>query len=143
MLTRRGLLFLGGRPLYAPPTIEGPQYPEETFNTPFWRRTALTILLGVAIYQAYPYLDEDGDYITRYLAYYQPDPRIWKIYETLGVYAAIRKANGQLLIESAQKSPIHRLRNPMSLDYASTRNVPVGSQVDVSKVQVKRSDTWA
>ncbi|KAF8585936.1 hypothetical protein K439DRAFT_1008482 [Ramaria rubella] len=136
-------------------------YPEENFNTPFWRNTLLISLLGIGVYNLYPLLDKDGTYITRYIQLYRTPSDVWTRINEKHLEQSIEAAQGQLLITSAMRPRVHRMRNPLyvstslplvlihpgldgnsSLDTASPHRVPVGGQVDMSNVQVKKDAPW-
>ncbi|KAF8513097.1 hypothetical protein BU17DRAFT_53615 [Hysterangium stoloniferum] len=157
-LTRQRILGLCRRSVFTTPYVRTRQassdshhdhhedpnvYPEESFNTPFWRNTVIVAIAGIAIYNIVPYFDRDGTYIARYIARYKTSSHVWADINSKHLEQSIQAAENQLLTTSALRSPVIRMRYPSSLDYASSRNVPVGSQVDFSDFVVKKDEPWA
>jgi len=118
-------------------------YPEESFNTPFWRNTVIVALAGIAVYNIIPYFDRDGTYIARYIVHYKTSSHVWADLNNKHLEQSIQAAENQLLTGSALRSPVIRMRYLSSLDYASPRNVPVGNQVDFSDLVIKKDQPWA
>ncbi|KIJ49492.1 hypothetical protein M422DRAFT_246579 [Sphaerobolus stellatus SS14] len=118
-------------------------YPEETWNTPFWRGTVAAVLFTTGIYAAYPYLDKNGDYIQRFILRYRTPKEVWASLGSKHLEQSVKQASDALLVSEAVKSPVYRMRNPMSMDFASQHNVPVGASVDTSNVKLKKDDPWA
>ncbi|KAF8514149.1 hypothetical protein JB92DRAFT_160775 [Gautieria morchelliformis] len=118
-------------------------YPQESFNTPFWRTTALLTLLGIGLYNLVPYIDKDKTYITRYIQHYATPRDVWARINDKHLELSADAAQGQLLIGSATRPHILRMRYPAALEYASPHNVAVGSQTDMSHVVVKKDNSWA
>jgi hypothetical protein len=85
------------------------------FNTPFWRTTAILTLLGVGLYNLVPYIDKDKTYktyVTRYIQHYATPQDVWTRINDKHLELSADAAQGQLLIGSAMRPPIMRMRNP-------------------------------
>ncbi|GJJ06440.1 hypothetical protein Clacol_000632 [Clathrus columnatus] len=118
-------------------------YPEESFNTPFWRATAIAAVIGFGAYKVVPLLDEDGTYITRYIQQYRTSPEVWNDINSKHLKQTIGAAEDQLVTHNALRPVVHRLRHPATMEYASARNVPVGVDNVLRDVVVKRDESWS
>lgn len=84
----------------------------QAFNTPFWRNAAIVTLLGIGLYNLVPYLDKDGTYITRYIQHYATPSDVWTRINDKHLELSLDAAQGQLLIGSAMRPRVLRMRNP-------------------------------
>ena len=112
------------------------------FHGPFWRNTALAVLLSFAVYtvslshapaakpinleqshdpneQPVEAKDKDMPYLTRYLAYHMPREGLWKERNDKHLELTVKAAEDQLLVQDAQRPKIRRLRYAGAFEQAS------------------------
>ncbi|CAO1617054.1 unnamed protein product [Sympodiomycopsis kandeliae] len=143
-------------------------YTHESFATPFWRNTALLLLVTIGAYRfsqvhADPHPSrasssgtsapgnesEDshhhelqGDnrpFLTRYLENWKNAPSSYSEKAAEYLEWSRRKAEMKMLFQEAERPPVHRLRFPQRLENESPHCRTPGDSVDFSNVIVKRS----
>lgn len=145
------------------------------FLSPPWRNTLILITASVLIY---PYLpspqkysaspsvspekfasslspDSDAPLVTRLLAKYTPESKVWTERNDKHLELSAEKAEERLLFQEAERPKVHRMRYPRYVssvgihspgrgltsshfEQASPHCLPVGGSVDLSDLQVKR-----
>ncbi|KAL7420946.1 hypothetical protein Q5752_004900 [Cryptotrichosporon argae] len=127
----------------------------ETFLNPTWRNTLLLTFAAVLIY---PYLPspkaasaspslspagladarkKDAPYLTRLLARLTPDAALWTERNDRHLELTKEAAGTRLLFQEAERPKVWRMRYPSAFEQASPHAIPVGSQADLSKLEVK------
>jgi len=121
------------------------QYPPETFGTPFWRNVLIISVVGFAAYRFMPadpfgYGEDFASSVHRYLRHHLHTPA--QIYEERNIKhleLSLNAAKDKIVLEDAERPKIRRLRGPGMFDNASPFNVPIGTQVDLSDLVIKKS----
>ncbi|OZJ04473.1 hypothetical protein BZG36_02680 [Bifiguratus adelaidae] len=115
-----------------------PRFPEETFGK-IWRNAALLVLVGATWYQVDKALarSHGGHPITQWLKDNMTKEDEWQRINEKHLEQAVSAAEDKLLFQEAQRAPIFRMRYPESFEQASPHAISVGSQADVSDVNVK------
>ncbi|KAF9519240.1 hypothetical protein BS47DRAFT_1388362 [Hydnum rufescens UP504] len=123
-------------------TASDTQNEPETFGTSFWRNT---IIIGVLVYGLDRYISSteskiNGEgVITRYIRNKLMVPvDVWTRTNETHTIMSEKAAVGKLLSQAAERPSIHRHRFPSGLDAYSPHLVPVGSEVDLSGVVIRR-----
>ncbi|KAJ3506728.1 hypothetical protein NLJ89_g6705 [Agrocybe chaxingu] len=108
-------------------------YPAESFGGRFWRNVVLVSIAG-AVGLKYAPEPSENVYLTRWIAMYTAPRDYWLSLNAKHTAQQEEYARVGLLVNDAQRPPVHRFRYPQMLDQASAFLVPVGSDVDVSSV---------
>ncbi|KZS98694.1 hypothetical protein SISNIDRAFT_546597 [Sistotremastrum niveocremeum HHB9708] len=117
-------------------------YPSETFSTPFWRNIVIGGISAFLLYEYYPSIlgtsDDRAPLLTRFIAYYSPDPSKWERINQRHLLHTVDQADDQLIFQEAKKPFIHRYQFTGAFDAGSPNNVPLGTSVDLSDLVVRR-----
>ncbi|KAK8850749.1 hypothetical protein IAR55_004669 [Kwoniella newhampshirensis] len=131
-------------------------YTTESFFTSGWRNTFILLTASILIYPylpspssspASPSLDPEAfkqtakdssmPYVTRMLAGITPEAKVWTERNDRHLELSKENAETRLLFQEAERPKVWRMRYPSSFEQASPHNVPVGSQTDLSGLQVR------
>ncbi|WWD20913.1 hypothetical protein CI109_105391 [Kwoniella shandongensis] len=131
-------------------------YTTESFFTPAWRNTFILLTASILIYPYLPSpssspispsLDPDAfkkaskdssvPYVTRWLAGITPEAKVWKERNDKHLELSREGAETKLLFQEAERPKVWRMRYPSSFEQASPHNVAVGSQADLSGLQIR------
>ncbi|EPQ29242.1 uncharacterized protein PFL1_02997 [Pseudozyma flocculosa PF-1] len=137
------------------------EYPPEGFTSPIWGYTLLAGLAGAGIYRlstlhadphpsrasssgrSAPGNESDDElpkpWLTRYIEHWTTPSSVWKERNLRHLEMAREKAEERLLLQDAERPPVHRLRFPQTFEQASPHNIAPGTQADLSGLKIKRS----
>jgi len=113
----------------------------ETLFTPFWRNAIIGGVLAYGLLSTVPAPSEsnkDGGAISKFITKHIADPQEWMTKNEIHTIAAERTAHGRLISQTAQRPSIYRYKFPSIMESHSPHLVPVGTNVDVSRVTVRR-----
>ncbi|KAI0930368.1 hypothetical protein AcW1_009082 [Taiwanofungus camphoratus] len=111
-------------------------YPREDFSSPVWRNF---VLLGLAVAGWYKFAPAPGEdtYLTRFIAHYSTPREVWQRLSLKHLMLSVEGSDESLLMQSAQRPPVHRYRYPQRFEQSSPHSHPVGAVSVISDVVVK------
>ncbi|CAO3680700.1 unnamed protein product [Umbelopsis vinacea] len=117
-----------------------PKFQPETFGSNVWRNTMFAVIAGLVWYRVDQHITtsgEDKHPITKWVEYHMTSAAENDRVAAEHLDQAVTKAEDKLLFQEAKRSPVYRMRYPEAFERASPHALSVGSQADLSDLQVK------
>ncbi|PCH43713.1 hypothetical protein WOLCODRAFT_104021 [Wolfiporia cocos MD-104 SS10] len=112
-------------------------FPKEDFSSAAWRNFTLFGLAVAAWYKFAPDPREDN-YIARWIEHYKTPTQVWQSIAFKNLTLELQNSDENLLTRDAKRPAIHRYRYTQRFEQHSPFIQPVGQDVDLSDLVIKR-----